>query len=194
MANLPRPAKIETRVLPKLEAAIKEVEEAVTVAAYQHARLAGQHKDLAEWVEAHNRMMDRLVAAQLVTEEKLQRFIDSKEGRKREPVTENPGGNELIVGKGCAVCATCRQPIPLTASIFKSMLPGKLLLVEWRAQYVRHGRARGHAAGGRDGAKVPVDERADRDVRQGDEKSLPPGVATGVGESRCHSTLVSWKP
>jgi len=43
--------------LPKLAKAIKEMEDAMAVVAYQHARLAANHKSAVEWLESHDKAM-----------------------------------------------------------------------------------------------------------------------------------------
>ena len=39
----------------ELAKAVKEMEDAMTVVAYQHARLAENYKSAAEWLESHNK-------------------------------------------------------------------------------------------------------------------------------------------
>ena len=41
--------------LPKLAKAIKEMEEAMAVVSYQHARLAAVHRSAVEWLESQNK-------------------------------------------------------------------------------------------------------------------------------------------
>jgi DNA polymerase III alpha subunit len=43
--------------LPKLQAAMKELEEAAMVTAYQQAKQASQGKEYAEWLEGHTRAL-----------------------------------------------------------------------------------------------------------------------------------------
>jgi hypothetical protein len=71
----------EERVLPKLANAMKELEDAMTVMAYQHARLAANYKSAAEWLDAHTRAMTEIRESQRATDARLAALSEATDAR-----------------------------------------------------------------------------------------------------------------
>jgi hypothetical protein len=61
----------EEPALPKLGKAVQELQDAMAVVAYQHARLAANHKSAVEWLDSHTRAMTEIRDAQRATDARL---------------------------------------------------------------------------------------------------------------------------
>ncbi len=66
---------IKRRVLPNLAKALKELEEAATVTAYQQARLAEHNKTHAEWLAAHTQAIAEIRDLQRTTDERIEKLV-----------------------------------------------------------------------------------------------------------------------
>jgi hypothetical protein len=63
--------------LPRLANAVKELEDAMTVVTYLHARLASNYKGAVEWLESHTKAMTEIREAQRATDVRIDALVSA---------------------------------------------------------------------------------------------------------------------